>query len=79
MNNMNLGGTNMAASGANMSASSALQTFHRDFGECQARLTALVVEGEPWCRGSEAAAALGYAAPVKAVRTHVDKEDKQQL
>ncbi len=56
-----------------------LQTYSKDFGEHQAQLTTLVVDGEPWFKGSEAAAALGYAAPAKAVRTHVDKEDRQRL
>ena len=70
---------NVAAGGARMSSSElALQTFHKDFGEHQAQLTTLVVDGEPWFKGSEAAAALGYAAPAKAVRTHVDAEDRQR-
>ena len=46
---------NVAASGARMSSSElALQTFHKDFGERQAQLTILVVDGEPWFKGSEA-------------------------
>ena len=66
--------------GARMSSSAlSLQTFSKDFGEHQALLTTLVVDGEPWFRGSEAAAALGYAAPAKAVRRHVDEEDRQKL
>ncbi len=71
---------NVAASSARMSSSAlSLQTFSKDFGEHQAQLTTLVVDGEPWFKGSEAAAALGYAAPSKAVRTHVDEEDRQRL
>ena len=70
----------VAASGAQMSSSAlSLQTYHKDFGELQAQLTILVVDGEPWFKGAEAAAALGYAAPAKAVRTHVDEEDRQRL
>ena len=70
----------MAASGAQMSSSAlSLQTYHKDFGEFQAQLTILVVDGEPWFKGAEAAAALGYVAPAKAVRTHVDPEDRQRL
>ena len=55
-----------------------LQVFDTSFGsECKARLTALVADdGEPWFRGAEAAAALGYKNPGKAVRAHVDEEDK---
>ena len=62
---MNTKATNGAAHsnpvvGAQMSSSDmALQTFSKDFGEYQAQLTILLVEGEPWFRGSEAAAALG--------------------
>ena len=70
----------VAASGAQMSSSAlSLQTFSKDFGEHQAHLTTLVVDGDPWFKGSEAAAALGYAAPAQAVRTHVDPEDRQRL
>jgi prophage antirepressor-like protein len=78
---MNMNAT-MAADGVDTtSASSALvlQTFHKDFGEHRTELTTLVVDGEPWFKGPEAAAALGYAAPAKAVRTHVDDEDRQRL
>ena len=60
-----------------------LQTFHAPFGqECAhvARLSALVAEdGEPWFRGAEAAAALGYKNPQRAIRVHVDEEDKGVL
>ena len=60
-----------------------LQTFHASFGqECEhvARLSALVAEdGEPWFRGAEAASALGYKDPGRAVRVQVDEEDKGVL
>ena len=59
-----------------------LQTFHASFGqECEhvARLSALVADGEPWFRGAEAAAALGYKNPQRAIRTYVDEEDKGVL
>ena len=70
----------VAASGARMSSSDlALQTYHKDFGEHQAQLTILVVDGEPWFRGSEAAAALGYKNLRAAIRTHVDEEDRSSL
>ena len=61
------------------SSNMALQTFSKDFGEYQAQLTILLVDGEPWFKGAEAAAALGYVAPAKAVRAHVDEEDRQKL
>ena len=55
-----------------------LQTFHASFGQDHvAKLSALVAEdGEPWFRGAEAAMALGYKNPQRAIRDHVDEEDK---
>ena len=58
----------------------ALQTFHTEFNdEHDASLTARLVEGEPWFRGAEAATALGYQNPQRAIRMHVDEEDKSTL
>lgn len=34
------------------------------------------IDGEPWFSGKDVAAALGYENPQKAVRTHVDGEDR---
>ena len=61
------------------SSNMALQTFSKDFGEYQAHLTILLVEGEPWFKGTEAAAALGYKNLRAAILTHVDDEDRQRL
>jgi prophage antirepressor-like protein len=71
----------MSAAPPAMSASSALslQTFHKDFGEHQAQLTALIVDGEPWFKGGVAAAALGYKNLRQAVRLHVEEEDRSTL
>ena len=72
----------VAANGVDSASDSSalvLQTFHKDFGEHQTQLTTLVVDGEPWFKGPDAAAALGYSAPAKAVRTYVDEEDRQRL
>ena len=52
-----------------------LQTFHKVFGEREVELTASIVNGEPWFRGKEAAAALGYKHLRAAIHTHVDEED----
>ena len=63
-------------------AAMALQIFSASFGsdgEHQANLTAIVVDGEPFFRGGEVAAALGYKNPRKAVSDHVDEEDKTTL
>ena len=56
-----------------------VQIFHKDFGEHQVQLTALPVQGEPWFRGNDAAAALGYKNLRAAIRTHVDEEDRLSL
>ena len=45
-------------------------------GEHRANVTALLIDGEPWFKGIEAAAALGYKKPRNAVNAHVDDEDK---
>lgn len=50
-----------------------LQIFnHPQFGE----IRAVEIDGEPWISGKDAASALGYANPQKAIRDHVDDEDK---
>ncbi len=35
-----------------------------------------MVDGNPWFKGKEAALVIGYQDTVKAVRNHVDDEDK---
>ena len=45
---------------------------HPEFGE----LRTVEIDGEPWFVGKDVAAALGYADATKAVRNHVEKEDK---
>lgn len=45
---------------------------HKEFGE----LKAIEINGEPWFIGKEVAEKLGYVNAQKAVRTHVDEEDK---
>jgi prophage antirepressor-like protein len=57
----------------------ALRTFSATLGEEDVEVDTLVVHGEPWFKGVDVAAALGYTAPAKAVRTHVVDEDKQEL
>ena len=50
-----------------------LQVFQNpDFGS----IRTLMVDDEPWFVGKDVATALGYAEPHKAVRQHVDDEDK---
>lgn len=45
---------------------------HKEFGE----LKAIEINGEPWFVGKDIAEKLGYVNAQKAVRTHVDEEDK---
>ncbi len=50
-----------------------LQVFNsEEFGQ----LRTTVVDGNPWFVGKDAAERLGYTNPQKAVRDHVDEEDK---
>ena len=57
----------------------ALHTFHAEFGDHKAMLTAILINGESWFRGVDAAAAIGYKDLRKAIYTHVDDEDKTTL
>ena len=36
----------------------------------------VVIDGDPWLVGKDVAECLGYASPLKALRDHVEKEDK---
>ena len=45
---------------------------HEEFGE----IRTLNINGEPWFAGKDVAEKLGYVEAAKAIRTHVDKEDK---
>ena len=50
-----------------------LQIFNSsDFGQ----IRTIMIEGEPWFVGKDVAAALEYTNPQKALRDHVDDEDK---
>ena len=53
--------------------STAMQVFiNPAFGEVRS----MVIEGEPWFVGKDVAAILGYRETAKAIRTHVDEDDK---
>ena len=45
---------------------------HPEFGN----LRCIEIDGEPWFVGKDVATALGYNDATKAVRSHVEKEDK---
>lgn len=50
-----------------------LQVFTNvEFGE----IRTLLIDDQPWFIGKDIATVLGYSNPLKAVRTHVDEEDK---
>ena len=51
-----------------------IQVFKNDrFGEVRT----MVINGEPWFVGKDVASVLGYLNPQKAIRDHVDEEDKR--
>ena len=50
-----------------------IQIFENEqFGQ----LRGMTIEGEPWFVGKDVAQVLGYSNPPKAIRDHVDDEDK---
>ena len=50
-----------------------LQIFDNPkFGE----IRTLTIDGEPWLAGKDAAEILGYSNPQKAIRDHIDEDDK---
>lgn len=56
-----------------MSSNNAIQVFNNeDFGVVRT----IMINGEPWFVGKDVALALGYTNPQKAIRDHVDEEDK---
>lgn len=51
----------------------ALETFNNsEFGS----LRSVLIDNEPWFVGKDVAEALGYTNPQKAIRDHVDEDDK---
>jgi prophage antirepressor-like protein len=40
------------------------------------KIRTIVIDGEPWFMGKDVAVSLGYTNPAKAIRDHVDIEDK---
>jgi len=59
--------------------SDSLQIFTQDIGGQNVAVSALMVGGSPWFRGADVALALAYKNAGKAVRDHVDQEDRQTL
>ena len=55
-----------------MKTSNMITFTNPEFGS----IRTLTINGEPWFVGKDVAAALGYTNPLKAVRDHVDEEDK---
>ena len=50
-----------------------LQIFDNPkFGE----IRTLTIDGEPWLAGKDVAEILGYSNPQKAIRDHIDEDDK---
>ena len=53
----------------------AFQVFRAD--QHPFEVSTLTVDQIPWFKGNEVAACLGYASPRKALRDHVDEEDRK--
>ena len=51
------------------------KVFHYEENE----ISALKCNDETWFRGKSVAQSLGYLKPLKALHTHVDKQDKRKL
>lgn len=45
---------------------------HEQFG----KVRTILIDGQPWFAGKDVAIALGYTNPLKALRDHIDEEDK---
>ena len=56
-----------------------MQLFTQDIGGQNVAIKALMVDGNPWFRGTDIATALGYACARNAVRNHVDEQDRETL
>ena len=56
-----------------------MQLFTQDIGGQNVAIKALMVDGAPWFRGNDVAAALGYACARNAVRNHVDEQYRETL
>ena len=64
---------------ARATMASEMQLFTHRIGDHSIAINAMQVGGVPWVRGNDVAVALGYAIPRKAIRDHVDQEDRQTL
>ena len=56
-----------------------MQTFEHSVCERNVSLNTVMVDGEPWFRGTDVANALNYANPQQALRKNVDEEDRAPL
>jgi prophage antirepressor-like protein len=64
---------------ARATMTSDMQLFTQRIGDHSIAINAMQVGGVPWVRGNDVAVALGYVNPRKAIRDHVDQEDRQAL
>ena len=56
-----------------------IQCFNHTLHNRDISVSAVMVNGEPWFRAKDVAAALGYANPRQAIRHNVDERDRSQL
>ena len=64
---------------SSVSQTASLQAFSETLGDRSVEVTAISIGAQTWFRGTDVASSLGYVNPCKAVRTHVDDEDKMRL
>ena len=57
----------------------AMQVLTHINEDCEVTMHTLTINGIPWFRGTDAATALGYVNAGKAIRDHVDTEDRRTL
>jgi prophage antirepressor-like protein len=64
---------------SSVSQTASLQAFSETLGDRSVEVTAISIGAQTWFRGTDVASSLGYVNPCKAVRFHVDDEDKVKL
>ena len=56
-----------------------MSTIEKVFHYEKSEISVIKSKGEIWFRGKDIAKALGYSFPHKAIRDHVDPEDRSSL
>ena len=56
-----------------------MQLFTQDIGGQNVAIKALMVDGDPWFRGTDVASSLGYTSPQQSIRDHVHEHERRKL